>query len=68
MNSNQDRIRYLTAKAQRGAISVGERGELAGLLGRNPNEFDKADGQDTLVGIALLAIAIAIITGLVSKK
>jgi hypothetical protein len=67
MSNKQDRIQYLTGKAQRGAISINERNELAKLLGRNPKEFETDDGLNTLVGIGLLAIAIAIITNLVSK-
>ena len=68
MSATQDRIQYITGKAQRGAITIPERNELAHLLGRNPREFDSAEGLNTLVGIGLIAIAIAIIASLASKK
>jgi hypothetical protein len=68
MSSKQDRIQYLTGKAQRGAITIHERNELAQLLGRNPKEFESDEGLNTLVGIGLVAIAIAIIASLTSRK
>lgn len=68
MNQNEQRIQYLTGKAQRGVISPDERQELARLLGRNPNEFSTDDGLKTLIGIALVAIAIALLDDLFGKK
>jgi hypothetical protein len=68
MNQKEERIQYLTGKAQRGVISPNERQELANLLGRNPGDFNNEDGLKTLVGIALVAIAIALIADVLGKK
>lgn len=68
MNYTDERIKYLTAKAQRGVISQAERKELANLLGKNPSDFNSDEGLNTLIGIGLLAIAISIISSLVSKR
>jgi hypothetical protein len=68
MSFKEDRIQYLTAKAQRGVITPTERAELARLLGRNPFDFETPEGMNTLVSIALFAIAIAIIAGILSKN
>ena len=68
MNYADERIQYLTAKAQRGVISETERKELAKLLGKNPSDFTSDEGLNTLIGIGLLAIAIALISSLVSKR
>ena len=68
MSYREDRIRYLTSKAQKGAITPTERQELARLLGRNPNDFNTDEGLNTLVGIALVAIAVAIIAGLIKGR
>lgn len=63
-----ERIQYLTAKAQRGSITPEERRELAVLIGRDPKKFEEDKDLDTLIGLALLVIAIAIIAGLFSKN
>jgi len=68
MNAIEERIEYLTAKAQRGALTPYERIELARLLGKNPNDFQNDNGLNSLIGIALVAIAIAIIADVFSKK
>jgi hypothetical protein len=68
MSYREDRIKYLTAKAQRGVITSAERRELASLLGRNPQDFNSDEGLNTLIGIALVAIAIAVLSELMSKK
>lgn len=68
MNYTDERIQYLTAKAQRGVISQTERKELAKLLGKNPTEFSSDEGLNTLIGIGLLAIAISLLSSLISKK
>jgi len=60
MPSNIERIKYLTNKAQRGVIAPYERNELASLLGRKPQEFQDTNGLNLLIGIALAAIAAAI--------
>jgi hypothetical protein len=64
----QERIQYLTKKAQHGLITDSERYELARLLGRNPNDFQNDNGLSQLIGIALVAIAIAIIADLLSRR
>lgn len=68
MNQREERIQYLTGKAQRGVILPHEKQELANLLGRNPSDFNNEDGLKTLVGIALVAVAIALIADLLGKK
>ena len=68
MNQTEERIQYLTGKAQRGVLLPEERQELARLLGRNPGDFNNDDGLKTLVGIALVAIAISLLADLLSKK
>lgn len=68
MNQNQQRIQYLTGKAQRGVITPEERKELAHLLGRNPSDFKTDDDLQTLVGIGLVAIAIALLAEMFGKK
>jgi hypothetical protein len=64
----RERIQYLTKKAQHGLITEAERQELAQLLGRNPNDFQNDKGLSQLIGMALVAIAIAIIAELLSSK
>jgi uncharacterized RmlC-like cupin family protein len=56
-----DRIQYLTRKAQMGVITPYEQNELAQLLGRDQQEFNNQNGLSLLIGIALAAIAAAII-------
>jgi ADP-dependent phosphofructokinase/glucokinase len=68
MNSNIDRIQYLTKKAQWGVINSYEQDELAHLLGRRPQEFQQPNGLDQLIGIALVAIAAAIIIKLLTDE
>lgn len=68
MNSNMERIQYLTKKGQKSVITPEERDELAYLLGRNPQEFQEPDDLDSLIGIALVAIAAGIIMWLLSEK
>lgn len=63
-----DRIQYLTKKAQRGVITQTERQELARLLGRNPKEFQSDNGLSELIGIALIAIAIAMLADILTRK
>lgn len=66
--SNTERIKYLTQKAQRGVITRDEQDELANLLGRKPQEFQDTDGLSLLIGIALAAIATAIIINLLTDE
>lgn len=66
--SNTERIKYLTQKAQRGVITRNEQDELANLLGRKPQEFQDTDGLTLLIGIALAAIATAIIINLLTDE
>ena len=68
MDLNTERIQYLTKKAQRGAITPSEQDELARLLGRNPQEFQGPDGLLILIGIALAAIAAAIIIAILTSR
>jgi len=68
MSTDYKRIQYLTAKAERNAISPEERSELAGLLGRNPENFEDENDLQTLIGLALLVIAIALIAGLIARR
>lgn len=65
MNSKTERIQYLTRKAQRNNISPREVNELANLLGRNPKEFKSDNGLSSLIGVALVFIALAIISDLI---
>lgn len=65
---NTERIQYLTQKAQRGVIAPYERDELANLLGRRPREFQDTNGLNLLIGIALAAIAAAIIINLLTDE
>ena len=68
MDPKIERIKYLTKKAQKNAISPEERNELVHLLGRQPQEFREPDGLDLLIGIALVAIAAAIINWLLTSE
>lgn len=68
MDERTERIQYLARKAQLGAITQAERNELARLLGRRPSDYSSDDGLSSLIGIALIAIAIALIADLLSKK
>ena len=68
MNEITERIQYLTKKAQLGAITQSEQDELAELLGYDPQEFSGSDGLSILLGIALVAIAIALIVLLVTER
>jgi hypothetical protein len=61
MDYRMERIQYLTRKAQMGAIMPYEQDELAQLLGQNQQEFNSGKGLALLVGLALAAIAAAII-------
>jgi hypothetical protein len=62
------RIRYLTKKAQRNAITSQERKELARLLGRDPKDFERDNGSSELIAIGLVAIAIALLADMLMKK
>lgn len=66
MLSDTERIQYLTNKAQKGVITSSERNELANLLGQDPQEFEGSDGLMVLIGIALAAIAVAIIAAIIA--
>jgi hypothetical protein len=68
MNWNIERLQYLTKKAQWGVITHEEQNELANLLGRQPREFQEPNGLNLLIGIALAAIAAAIIIKLLSDE
>ena len=68
MNERTERIQYLTRKAQRGVISQAERNELARLLGKRPSQYKSDDGLSELIGFALIAIAVAMIADLLSRK
>jgi hypothetical protein len=63
-----ERIQYLAKKAQRGVITQTERQELARLLGRNPDNFQSENGLSELIGIALIAIALALLADLLTQK
>ena len=63
-----ERIQYLTRKAQRGAITPKERDELARLLGYDPKDYQGDEGLAFLIGIALGAIAAALIIGLIKSS
>jgi hypothetical protein len=64
MNSETERIQYLTNKAQMGVITPFEQNELAQLLGRNQQEYKGSEGLSLLIGLALAVIAGAIISEL----
>jgi len=66
MDPKTERIQELTRKAQNRTITPVEQTELAELLGRNPQEFQGSDGLVILIGIALAAIAAAIIIAILS--
>jgi hypothetical protein len=69
MDSNIERIQYLTKKAQMGVIDPVEQNELAGLIGRNKQEFDnKNDGLSLLIGLALTFIVAAILAEILSGR
>lgn len=68
MYPNIERIQYLTRKAQLGVITLEEQDELAHLLGRQPQEFQDPNGLNTLIGIALVAIIVALIAKLFTKE
>ncbi len=68
MNSNIDRIQYLTKKAQLGVITPEERDELAYLLGQEPQQFRDLSDLDKLIGIALIAIIAALIIKIISRE
>lgn len=68
MNSDMERIRYLTNKAQFGVISPKEQYELAHLLGEDPQQFIDPNSLDKLIGIALVAIIAALIIKILGKK
>jgi uncharacterized RmlC-like cupin family protein len=61
MDYQLERIQYLTRKAQMGVVTPDEQNELAQLLGRDQQEFNNQNGLSVLIGIALAAIAAAII-------
>jgi len=66
MDTRIERIQYLTKKAQIGVIAPLEQNELAQLLGCEPQEFQDSKGLSALIGIALIAIVLAIIASLLS--
>ena len=68
MNSNIDRIQYLTRKAQLGVITPEERDELAHLLGQEPQQFKDPANLDILIGIALIAIIAALLIKILCQK
>lgn len=68
MDERTKRIQYLTRKAQLNAISQAEQNELARLLGKKPSDFRSDDGLSNLIGIALIALAIALIADLLGQK
>jgi hypothetical protein len=68
MFQNIERIQYLTKKAQMGVISSYEQNELANLLGRNQEEFNQDNGLALLIGLALAAIAAAIIADILTHN
>jgi hypothetical protein len=68
MKTRKERIQYLVGKAQRGAISSAERTELATLVGRNPRESDTEEGLKVIIGIALFAIVLDLISGFITGK
>jgi len=68
MSIKTDRIRYLTKKAQRGVITEAEQRELARLLDKNILDFQSDNGLSELIAIALIAIAIALLVDILSKK
>jgi hypothetical protein len=67
MDSQTQRIQYLTHKAQKGAITPAEKNELAGLLHRSPKEFEGSDGLGLLIALALAAIVAGIIAAILSR-
>jgi len=68
MFQNIERIQYLTKKAQMGVISSYEQNELANLLGRDQEEFHQDNGLSLLIGLALVAIAAAIIADILTQN
>lgn len=68
MFQNIERIQYLTKKAQMGVISSYEQNELANLLGRDYTEFNQDNGLSLLIGLALAAIAAAIIADILTQN
>ncbi len=68
MFQNIERIQYLTKKAQMGVISSYEQNELANLLGRDQEEFHQDNGLSLLIGLALAAIAAAIIADILTQN
>lgn len=68
MSEKTERIQYLTRKAQRSAINSNEKKELARLLNKNPKEFNDEEGTSALVGLALVVIALALLSEIFSDK
>lgn len=64
MSSKTERIQYLTRKAEKGSISASEKRELATLLGKNPKDYSNEESLSALVGIALVFIALALLSQL----
>ena len=66
MDSRNERIQYLTNKAQFGVITPYEQNELAGLLGRNQQNYKGQEGLALLIGLGLAVIAGALLAELLS--
>ena len=64
MNSRNERIQYLTNKAQMGFIAPFEQNELAQLLGKNQQDCKGSEGLALLIGLGLAVIAGALISEL----
>ncbi|MCK9593023.1 MAG: hypothetical protein M0Q91_13545 [Methanoregula sp.] len=64
MDSRNERIQYLTNKAQIGVITPFEQEELAQLLGKNQKNYKGSEGLSLLIGLGLAVIAAGLIAEL----
>jgi hypothetical protein len=64
MDSRNERIQYLTNKAQIGVINPFEQNELAQLLGKNQQNYQGSEGLALLIGLGLAVIAAGLIAEL----
>ena len=64
MDSRNERIQYLTNKAQMGMIAPFEQNELAQLLGKNQQDCQGPNGLALLIGLGLAVVAGALLVEL----
>ena len=64
MDRRNERIQYLTNKAQLGVITPFEQNEFAQLLGKNQQNYQGSEGLALLIGLGLAVIVGALIAEL----